>query len=126
MSGGGDWYVLVEGTQYDDWVLVRTVHVEGDRAQAIARATELTRACRGGGKEWPADTIPQVGRRVFRTSESSWLVEILHSHWHDEKKEPYTSSFVLRVSVAQLEYSEELVPVEPPIKSRLRRALGRD
>lgn len=121
-----DWYVLVEGARYDDWVLLRTVHVDGDRAQAVARATELTRACRDDGKEWPADTIPQVGRRVFRTSEVSWLVEILRSHWHDEKKEPYTSSRLVRFSVAQLEHAEELVPAEPPVKSRLRRALGRD
>ncbi|MFG2328342.1 hypothetical protein ACGFMM_01825 [Streptomyces sp. NPDC048604] len=125
MSGGG-WYVLVEGRKYGDaWELVRTVHVEGDRAQALARAAQLTRACRSEGKEWPADTIPQVGRRVFRTSEASWLVEILRSHWDDETKEPSTSSYVLRVSVAELEYAEELVPVEPPVRSRLRRALGR-
>lgn len=121
-----DWYVLVEGTRYDDWVLLRTVHVAGDRAQAVARATELTRACRDDGKEWPADTIPQVGRRVFRTSEASWLVEILRAHWSDETKESRTRSRVLRITVAQLEHAEELVPVEPPVKSRLRRALGRD
>ncbi|WP_418956776.1 hypothetical protein [Streptomyces tritici] len=122
---GGDWYVLVEGMKYSDaWELLRAVHVEGDRERAIARAVELTRAVRPGGEEWPADTIPSVGRRVFRTSETSWLVEVLYSHWHDEKREAYTSSKCLKVSVAPLEHAEEVVPAAPP-RGRLRRAFGR-
>lgn len=123
----GDWYVLVEAMRDEDWVLVRTVHVEGDRAQALVRAAELTRTCGPSGSDRPGDDGSTYGRRVFRASETGWLVDLVRSRWSDVAKSVWTTSHVLRISVAELEYAQELVPVEPPParKGVLRRARGR-
>ena len=119
---GGDWYVLVEtGTGADGrQELRRAIHVEGGREQAVARAAELARTCAANGEDGPSS----AGRRVFRISETSWLVEHLRSYWADGRARNYATP--LRISVGELEYAKEVVPAEPPPKGVLRRALGRD
>ncbi|MFI1352874.1 hypothetical protein ACH4TV_04705 [Streptomyces sp. NPDC020898] len=129
MSGGsGEWYVLVErmsaSSSDSSWSLDKKLHVDGGREQALARAEELSRSYpkdhMGGETEW--------GYLVFRTSETSWLLEISHEYWSEHWDRPMTFTKHVRISVAQLVASKEIPPAEPPAakKGKLRRALGRD
>jgi hypothetical protein len=124
MSGG--WWILVEapvGTD-DSWTLVRTIPVDGGRGDALAKAAEVARTCSDDGRE--ARELGAYGRRVFRTAETGWLVEVSRSAWHDGWKDPHTFKTPVRISIAELEYERETPVPEPPAKSnKLRRALGR-
>ncbi|MDW4906124.1 hypothetical protein RB628_12430 [Streptomyces sp. ADMS] len=129
MSGGsGEWYALVEemaGRSDDsEWWLKEKLHVEGGREQALSRAAELSLA-------YPKDPWnggPKYGYLVFRTSETSWLIELSDEYWSENSDGPKTFTKHARLSVAQLVASKETPPVEPPAgkKGILRRALGRD
>ena len=130
MSGGsgGGWYVLVErmsaGHSDSTWSLDEKLHVDGGREQALSRAEELSLSYAddqpGGGALY--------GYLSFRTSETSWLVELSREFWFEDRDEPRTATKHVRISVAQLVGSRETPPAEPPAgkKGILRRALGRD
>ncbi|MFJ7126823.1 hypothetical protein [Streptomyces sp. NPDC098101] len=125
MDGVGSWWILVETTTWThrEWELVRTVPVDGDRDRALARAAELARTCDASGGD--SDDPEAVGRRVFRVSETSRLVEITRSRWDESTGRPATTTTHVRVSAAVLEHAHEPPPAEPPPRGRLRRALGR-
>jgi hypothetical protein len=122
---GVEWYVLVEtnnGYSDGNWLLRDKVHVAGGREQAVAHAEELTRSSverRTGGD-------PHRGHRVFRTSETSWLLEFTQSRWYEPRDRATENSSYARISVAELISSAEARPAERPApeKGRLRRALG--
>ncbi|WP_432059218.1 hypothetical protein [Streptomyces sp. S1] len=125
MGDVGSWWILVETTTWThrEWELVRTVPVDGDRDRALARAAELARTCGASGGD--SDDPGATGRRVFRVSETNWLVEIVRSHWDESTERSATTTTHVRVSAAVLEHTHEPPPVEPPPRGRLRRALGR-
>ncbi|MET9950351.1 hypothetical protein ABZ135_02220 [Streptomyces sp. NPDC006339] len=113
------WYVLVEANESysgdDRWELVAKVPVDGGREAAVAHAEEMSQTYTRG-------TAPErQGRLVFRTSPTSWLVELSRSVWYDGSRTPTTLTRHLRISVAELLLAREPVPAEPPKKSRLRR-----
>jgi len=123
---GGEWYVLVETNEAwneSNWRLKDKVHVEGGREQALARAEELSLSYRE--KLWDAE---EYGQLVFRTSETSWLLELSSESWHSDRDEPYTRTEYARLTVAELVASKEPPPAKRPApkKGVLRRALGRD
>ena len=123
---GGAWYVLVErneGWSESNWLLKDKVHVEGGREQAIARAEELCLSYRES--LWRGE---EYGHLVFRTSETSWFLELTRESWSDERKELYTLTEYARLTVAELVVAEEPPPAQrpEPKKGVLRRALGRD
>ncbi|GAA3396174.1 hypothetical protein [Streptomyces roseoviridis] len=125
MSGGGGWWVLVESTEWagDRWKLARTVPVDGGREAAVEQAAELARRCDLRGDE--ARQPRAYGRRVFRTSEVSWLVVVSHSAWNDVYKRVHTDTKHLRISVAELEHEDETPPGEPPAKKGVLRSWRR-
>ncbi|MFG2726478.1 hypothetical protein [Streptomyces canus] len=121
-----EWYVLVEkndGGIDDTWLLKDKVHVEGGREQALARAEELSRSYQEG--LWNAE---EYGHLVFRTSETSWLLELTRELWSSDWDEPRTLTRYARLTVAELVTSKEPPPAPRPAskKGALRRALGRD
>ena len=123
---GGEWYVLVEsndGRSENNWLLKDKVHVEGGREQAIARAEELSLSYR---KSLPFGE--EYGHLVFRTSETSWYLELTREWWFRERKESYTHTEYARLTVAELVAAEEPPPAQrpEPKKGVLRRTLGRD
>ncbi|MER6145708.1 hypothetical protein ABT174_37795 [Streptomyces sparsogenes] len=124
MSGGKGWWILVEAPVGIDsqWELSRVIPVDGGRDQAVAQAAELARKCDESGRE--VHDPEAYGRRVFRSGEADWLVEISHSYWSDYVKKSITSKSHVRISVAELEHQSEAPDAEPPAKGRLRRALG--
>ncbi|CAM5600275.1 hypothetical protein [Streptomyces canus] len=122
----GEWYVLVEenkGWSDSNWLLKKKVHVEGGREQALARAEELSLSY--VQDLWRAE---EYGRLVFRTSETSWLLELSRESWDSDRDEPYTFTEYARLSVAELVASKERPPAQRPASKKgvLRRALGRD
>ncbi|KUN72945.1 hypothetical protein AQJ46_11185 [Streptomyces canus] len=120
-----EWYVLVEtnnGWSDGNWLLHDKVHVAGGREQAVARAEELTRS----NVERRTGDDPHRGHLVFRTSETSWLLEFTKSRWSEPFDHATEDSSYARISVAELISSAEARPVERPApeKGRLRRAFG--
>jgi hypothetical protein len=124
VSGGNGWWILVEAPVGVDshWELSRVIPVDGGRDQAVAQAAELARKCDGSGQE--VHDPETFGRRVFRSGEADWLVEISSPYWSDYIKKSITHKSHVRISVAELEHHSEAPDAEPPAKSRLRRALG--
>ncbi|NEB04392.1 hypothetical protein [Streptomyces sp. SID13726] len=123
---GGGWYVLVEankGYGDDTWLLKDKVHVEGGREQALARAEELSLTY----PEGPGHA-QEYGRLVFRTSETSWLIEFKREAWQSGWDAPHVFTGHARLTVAELVASKEPPPAKrpEPKKGTLRRALGRD
>ncbi|MFI6434583.1 hypothetical protein [Streptomyces sp. NPDC050759] len=121
-----EWYVLVEenaGWSDSNWRLKNKVHVEGGREQALARAEELSLSY--VEDSWRAE---EYGRLVFRTSETSWLLELTRESWPSDDDEPYTRTDYARLTVAELVASKEAPPAQRPApkKGILRRTLGRD
>ncbi|MEU1480509.1 hypothetical protein [Streptomyces sp. NPDC005760] len=121
----GEWYVFIErntGYGESNWVLKARVHVEGGREQALAHAEELSLTWPGGRR------AEENGHRVFRTAETSWLVELTEEAWHPDWEEPRTFTEYFRLTVAELVASKETPPAKRPApkKGVLRRALGRD
>ncbi|MFE9221701.1 hypothetical protein ACIP46_37125 [Streptomyces lavendulae] len=124
MIGDGSWWVLVETSVGGDsrWELVHTIPVDGGREGAVDRAAQLARTCSDSGFE--ANEPEAYGRRVFRTAETGWLVEVGRSSWPKDMKSPITLKTHLRITVGELEHESETPVTQPPAKSRLRRALG--
>ncbi|MCX4808863.1 hypothetical protein OG594_46250 [Streptomyces sp. NBC_01214] len=124
MIGGGSWWVLVETSVGGDfrWELVRTIPVDGGRDGAVDRAAQLARTCSDSGFE--AKEPEAYGRRVFRTAETGWLVEVGRSYWPNDMKSPSTLKTHVRITVGELEHESETPVAQPPAKGRLRRALG--
>ncbi|TPQ16936.1 hypothetical protein [Streptomyces sporangiiformans] len=126
MGPEAQWYVLVEANSDfstdPTWELREKYHVEGDRAAALSRAEQV---CRTWG---PWDKKPEeTGRSVFRTSETSWLVEVTQERWSEQWERAFTSTWCVRVTVAELVYTKEPPPAHPPEKKKpgvMRRALG--
>ncbi|MFF0094125.1 hypothetical protein ACFYSF_29765 [Streptomyces canus] len=121
-----EWYVLVEtneGWSDSNWRLKDKVHVEGGREQALARAEELSLSYQEG-----LYRSEEYGHLVFRTSETSWLLELSRESWPSDEDEPYTRTEYARLTVAELVASKERPPAQRPAskKGALRRALGRD
>lgn len=114
MGSRGEWYVLVEaneGGADTKWRLRDKVYAEEGREQALALAEEWTLTCgwRGGRSDAPE----KEGRRVYRLSETSWLVEIEHPYWSDSRG-AVTLDCHVRVSVAELVHVKEHTPARPP------------
>ncbi|MBW5483609.1 hypothetical protein [Streptomyces bambusae] len=112
------WYVLVEANKSwsgdNTWELVEKIPIEGGREAALARAEEMSRTyARGVDRE-------KIGRLVFRTSPTSWLVEQTRSVWY-EGSGPTTLSEHMRICVAELVLAREPVPADPPKKFWQRR-----
>ncbi|MFC7218849.1 hypothetical protein ACFQLX_11820 [Streptomyces polyrhachis] len=109
------WYVLVEANESyggsNEWELVERISVEDGREAALARAEEMSRtyAARLFDRE-------EYGRFVFRTSPTSWLVEQTRSVWYEGSSSPSTISGHMRIYVAELVMTRELVPADPPKK----------
>ncbi|MEV6396992.1 hypothetical protein AB0M39_19765 [Streptomyces sp. NPDC051907] len=128
MASTGHWYVLIEtNTVYDGdnlWSLTEKLPVEGGREEAIGRAEELSLSYEPG----PYPSAPETcGRTVFRTSQTSWLVESEQSLWHQGWTAPATLSQLMRITVAELVSARPAPPAEPPVKrGRLRRARRAD
>lgn len=128
MSGGRGWWILVQApvTRGGDSTLqlIRTIPVDGGRDQAVDQAAEVARTCSDAG--YKAREPEAYGRRVFRAGETVWLVETSRSHWSDGVGS-ITSTSLVQVSVAELEYEHETPLAEQPDKKGvLRRALGKD
>lgn len=105
----GQWYVIVEHIQYGEWALKAKVAVDGDREAALARAEEMSR-----GHSGDLLAPERSGRLVFRTSPTSWLVEVSHSYgWDKSDEAPSVSTWHVRISVAELEYVKEMLLPEP-------------
>ncbi|MET7326118.1 hypothetical protein [Streptomyces sp. NPDC005549] len=111
------WYVLVERVKYGEWSLVDKIPVEGGEEEALARAEETART----RPPWGSTTSDSCGRLVFRTSPTSWLVELTESSWSKGDKSPTTYTEHLNIRVAELVHVQELVPAEPPKKGRFGR-----
>ncbi|MFD8443872.1 hypothetical protein ACFV11_14925 [Streptomyces globisporus] len=111
------WYVLVERVRYGESELPSKIPVEGGREAALTRAEEVARSCT------PAIHLSgtPVGRMVFQTSPTSWFVELTKSHWSKSDKESATTVEHLTVRAAELVHLQELIPAEPPKKSRFGR-----
>lgn len=111
------WYVLVERVLYGESKLSSKIPVEGGREAAITRAEEVARS------STPAMHLvgTPVGRMVFQTSPASWVVELSESYWFKRDKGPTTTFEHLTVRVAELVHFQELIPAEPPGKSRFGR-----
>lgn len=111
------WYVLVEHVQYGESKLSSKIEVEGGREAAITRAEEVARS------STPAMhlTGTPVGRMVFQTSPTSWFVELTGSYWSKGDKGPMTIVEHLTIRAAELVHFQELIPAEPPKKSRFGR-----
>lgn len=80
------------------WQLTRTIPVEGDEVAADERARELA-------MEYLPQVVRQrhgetVGRRVFRTSDGSWLAEVTGSH----------ERVLVRITTAEQVHIQEHVP----------------
>ncbi|EFL33564.1 predicted protein [Streptomyces viridochromogenes DSM 40736] len=126
MSSGsvGQWYVLVEANEShggdNTWDLTDKVHVEGGREAALARAQEMSLSLVPGRTD-----TEKYGRTVFRTSETTWLVEVTYSFWYDGWDHPSTSSSHFRISVAELVAVQETPPAEPPRKGWVNRMINR-
>lgn len=97
--------------------------MEGGREQALARAEELSLSY--VEDRWRAE---EYGRLVFRTSETSWLLELTRESWPSDRDEPYTTTEYAPLSVAELVASREAPPAQRPApkKGILRRTLDRD
>ncbi|MER5577903.1 hypothetical protein [Streptomyces massasporeus] len=104
------------------WELVHTIPVDGGRDRAITRAAELARTCSDSGRE--AKESQAYGRRIFRTADEGWLVEVGRSYWSNDTKSSITSKTHVRITVGELELERETPVAQPPAKGRLRRALG--
>ncbi|MFD5286535.1 hypothetical protein [Streptomyces rubrogriseus] len=111
------WYVLVERVSYGECDLVDKIAVEGGEEAAVARAEEIARTRRPRY----GTNSSRSGRLVFRTSPTSWLVELTVSSWSKGDKSPTTSREQLNICVAELVHVQELVPAEPPKKGRFGR-----
>ncbi|MFI2415797.1 hypothetical protein [Streptomyces sp. NPDC018947] len=111
------WYVLVERVKYGEWSLLDKISVEGGEEEALARAEETART----RPPWGRTASSPCGRLVFRTSPTSWLVELTESSWSKGDKSPTTYTEHLNVRVAELVHVQELVPAEPPRKGRFGR-----
>ncbi|MET9759356.1 hypothetical protein ABZ016_09895 [Streptomyces sp. NPDC006372] len=124
MSSGsvGQWYVLVEANEShggdSTWDLTDKVHVEGGREEALSRAQEMSLSLVPGRSD-----PEKYGRTVFRTSETSWLVEVTHSFWYDGFDRPSTLSSHFRISVAELVATKETPPAEPRKKGWVSRVI---
>ncbi|MFJ8595830.1 hypothetical protein [Streptomyces sp. NPDC093598] len=126
MSGQttGQWYVLVETNEShgggSSWDLTDKVHVEGGREEALSRAQEMSMSLVPGRSD-----TEKYGRTVFRTSETSWLVEVTYSFWYEDFDHPSTMSHHFRISVAELVATRETPAAEPPKKGWVRRVINR-
>jgi hypothetical protein len=116
-SGIVGWYVLVERVKYGEWSLVDKISVEGGEEEALVRAEETARS----RPPWGSTASSPCGRLVFRTSPTSWLVELTESSWAKGDKSPTTYTEHLNIRVAELVHVQELVPAEPPKKGRFGR-----
>jgi hypothetical protein len=124
MSDRRGWWILVEGPK--DFRgdprshLLQMLPVDGGRDQAVAQAAEVARTC-----------VPDVHsvrepktyeRRVFRTAETGWLVELALKDWPDSYSFPTTWTALIRISIAELEYEHKTPAPERPVKKgRFRR-----
>ncbi len=127
MSGGMGWWILVEAPVGGDlrWDLRRTVPVDGGRDAALARAAELARTCDPHGEE--AENPEAYGRRVFRSGEADWIVEVGRSRWFDTLKKSMTFTTHVRISVARLEHQSATPVAEPrPRAASGARSAGAD
>ncbi|MFC9736235.1 hypothetical protein [Streptomyces roseolus] len=111
------WYVLVERVSYGESELVGKIPVEGGEEEALACAEETARTRR---PRYSGDSR-SCGRLVFRTSPTSWLVELTTSSWDKGEKYPTTYTEHLNIRVAELVHVQELVPAQPPKKGRFGR-----
>ncbi|MEU1472593.1 hypothetical protein ABZ434_30800 [Streptomyces sp. NPDC005761] len=111
------WYVLVERVKYGEWSLGDKIPVEGGEKEALARAEETART----RPPWGSSDSSPCGRLVFRTSPTSWLVELTESSWRKGDTSPTTYTEHLNIRVAELVHVQELVPAEPPKKGRFGR-----
>ncbi|MEV4950045.1 hypothetical protein [Streptomyces sp. NPDC053755] len=111
------WYVLVERVKHGEWSLVDKIPVEGGEEAALARGEEITRT----RPPWGSAASDPCGRLVFRTSPTSWLVELTESSWAKGEKSPTTYTEHLNIRVAELVRVQEPVPAEPPEKGRFGR-----
>ncbi|WP_149553080.1 hypothetical protein [Streptomyces marokkonensis] len=93
------------------------IPVEGGKEEALARAEETARTRR---PRYSTDSSP-CGRLVFRTSPTSWLVELTKSSWSKGDKSPTTSTEHLNIRLAELVHVPELIPAEPLKKGRFGR-----
>ncbi|MFE0702642.1 hypothetical protein [Streptomyces sp. NPDC058872] len=111
------WYVLVERVKYGELQTPHKIPVDGGREAAVARAEEVARS------STPAMhlTGDPVGRMVFQTSPTSWFVELTQSIWPKGDKGPTTIVEHVTVQAAELVYFQELIPAEPPKKTRFGR-----
>ncbi|MFJ9203112.1 hypothetical protein [Streptomyces flaveolus] len=112
-----NWYVLVERVSYGECELVDKIPVEDGEEAALARAEETARTRR---PRYSTDSSG-CGRLVFRTSPTSWLVELTKSSWSKGDKSPTTYTEHLNIRVAELVHVQEMVPAEPPKKGRFGR-----
>ncbi|WP_151483202.1 hypothetical protein [Streptomyces albicerus] len=127
MGPAGEWYVLVEHNRVGSegkWTLRQKLHAEDGREHALSMAQEVTLSCTGDTFRSPAE----LGRSVFRISETSWLVEIGHSRWSELYGDVVIDSEHVRISVAELAHFTEPPPAEPqPAKvGRLSKVFKRD
>ncbi|MFF9496327.1 hypothetical protein [Streptomyces flaveolus] len=93
------------------------ISVEGGEEEALARAEETART----RPPWGSTASSPCGRLVFRTSPTSWLVELTESSWAKGDKSRTTYTEHLNIRVAELVHVQELVPAEPPKKGRFGR-----
>ena len=123
---GSEWYVLIDTQEAfgeEHWHLRDKIHVEGGREQALARAEELCFSYLQQHR--PLD---EHGHAVYRTSDTSWLVEVSREAWHAGWERPSTCTSYARLTVAELVAVKETPPAtrKTPKKGLLRRALGGD
>ncbi|MGW5868816.1 hypothetical protein ACWFRJ_42505 [Streptomyces sp. NPDC055239] len=111
------WYVLVEQVRGGESKLSRKISVEGGREAAVTRAEEVARSSTPG--IYPTGT--PFGRMVFQTSPTSWFVELTESYWFKGREGPTTVVEHLTIRAAELVHVQELIPADPPKKSRFGR-----
>ncbi|MFD4635191.1 hypothetical protein ACFVYR_29670 [Streptomyces sp. NPDC058284] len=111
------WYVLVEQAEHGESRLLRKISVEGGREAAVTRAEDVARSSTPGLLQ----TDTSFGRTVFQTSPTSWFVELTKSYWFKGDEGPTTVAEHLTIRAAELVHIQELIPADPPKKSRFGR-----
>jgi hypothetical protein len=119
MSSRRGWWILVEGPEKlvgndSCSLLLQAIPCDGGPDQAVAQAAEVARTY--VPSSYGDLKAEAYGRRVFRGTDRSWIVELTEKDWPASYTMPVTWRALLRVTIAELEHEQEAQEPERPVK----------
>lgn len=119
MGSRSGWWILVEGPEglYREdarLCLLQAIPCDGGPDQAVAQATAVARTY--VPSRYGELNAEACGRRVFRATDRNWIVELAVKTWPDSYRFPITRTAIMRITIAELEYEQEALDPERPVK----------